>query len=113
MSSLFKKLGFSSECKECNAQQPLRKCPHCGEIVCVPCLERLVLKSSWPESLKGRKVGQYEDIKNILNGYCDALRRKGIGVHCCTEYIQFRWKDMESLIAEQEAQGKKINVILK
>jgi len=113
MSGIFKKFGFSSECKECNSADSLRKCPHCGEIICTNCLERLVLRSSWPAGLKGKKVESYDGLKNILLGYCDMFRSKNAGIHCCEEYVQYRWKDMEALIAQQEAQGKRINVVLK
>jgi len=113
MANIFKKLGFSSECIECKKEDSLRKCPHCSSIVCSSCLNRLVQRDAWPEAMKGRKVGSLQELKNILNSYCDALKTKGIPVHLCSDFISYRWVDMGSLIAQEEAKGNKIKVVLK
>ena len=113
MKSILKKIGFASECIECGNERSLRKCPHCDAIVCSSCLERLVQKDSWPVGLKGKKVSSYEDLKNILHGYCEAFRTRKIGIHCCDKFIEFRWKDIESLIYQEQAKGKKVAIVLK
>lgn len=106
---------FSDKCKECKSKSNVQLCPYCRKNVCTKCLSYLITRKGNPEWFIGKKVRDYNDYKKLYDEYCNAIKRKGLNIHCCETYILDTWTAItkEAIRKSEEAHVKVSSIILR
>lgn len=98
MGWLAKSFGLEAECTNCGTSEFLQHCPHCDEIVCATCLEPLVTRNGFPDWMKGRKIKEKKDLIGHIQTYLQKLKAAGGKAHCCKQFVEFRWDNVDKAI---------------
>ena len=106
---------FQEKCKECKTKNDVQLCLYCKKSVCLKCLSYLIHRKGNPEWFVGKKIRDYNDFKKLYDEYCSLIRKKGMSIHCCENYLLDSWTEItkEALRKSQEANVKVSNIILR